>query len=94
MRTSRDEVIERMAVSLRQLNKTHEAAALYEDALNADPVAAYAEGAARWSIEAGLLDQARKHIDALSMIDPNAKELASLEARLKRKSDGATRHGG
>jgi len=84
------EVIEQMAVSLRQLDKTHEAAALYEDAMNTDPiVAAYAEGAARWSIEAGLLDDARRHLDALSMIDPNAKEISGLEARLKRTRDEA-----
>ena len=84
------QVIERMAISLRHLDKPHEAATLYEQALEADPVvAAYAEGAARWSLEAGRLEDARRHLDTLSLIDPNAKELASLAARLQQKSDGA-----
>lgn len=80
------QVIERMAVSLHQLGKTEDAAALYEHALNADPVvAAYAAGAARWSIKAGLLEDARRHLDSLSLIDPNGKAISDLEARLRKQ---------
>ncbi|MEM7627471.1 MAG: tetratricopeptide repeat protein [Planctomycetota bacterium] len=78
------EVIAELAEYLNQNGQPLAAALEYQLALDADPGnAAFAVGAARWSIEAGRLDVAEAMLDRLRAIDARHPAIAGLKEALK-----------
>ena len=83
------EVLEELATCYRSMGKLEEAAAIWGRALETEPKWIYAEGAARWCIEAGRLADARRYLGTLSVLHPGAPQIKELEERIAKAIEEA-----
>lgn len=77
-------VIEDMALCWAMLGQPAESARLYEKALKDAPTQwRYAEGAARWWVQAGEAQAAERHLDVLKRLNPRSAVIQELEPQLR-----------